>query len=143
MCPVTPIEFASLFDMEVGSDGRLYIATYVDGCLSWVCSDDEEGFSSSSAKPKQRKPKNKSTNKYPSISLDSVSVNEVHMGEDGNTYVARKGKGGMHWSLHTKNQAWTTCEVTYLTFNNDDLSHCVGTSEKHGGKKNKKSSKRT
>lgn len=87
ICPVvTPIECACEFDMEVGLDGKLYIAICVDGCLQWWCTDDDhpeaapnksnakaKAKARAKAKAKAKAAKAKAT-QNPSISITQVVV---------------------------------------------------------------------
>lgn len=134
MSPITPIEFVCAFDTEIGMDGKVYIAKYVDGCLSWCCAEENN---SPTVTPKKSKAKAK---KYPSISLTEVIIGDVYIGEDGNSYVAQMGKNGMHWNLHTQSFSWNSNTVSYLTINNDDLNNCLESNNKQISKKNKRRS---
>jgi hypothetical protein len=144
MSPVTPIEFACVYDTEVGQDGQLYMAQYMDGVLCWVCVD---GGSSSQDKPKaSNKSKQKSkSNKYPTTPLDFVSQDDIHTGEDGNLYIAKIVKGRMSWSLHTKSHDWNSTTITFINITPDDLNNCIESKSMSTGssKSRKRPSKKT
>ena len=144
MCPVTPIEFASVYDTEIGSDDLLYIAQYMDGSLCWVCVD---GGSSSEDKPKKSdKSKQRSkSNKFPIVPLECVSTNDIYTGEDGNQYIAKIVKGRVSWSLHTKIHDWNSTTITSITISPDDLNNCVESKSMSTGsnKSRKRSTKKT
>jgi hypothetical protein len=145
MCPSTPIEFASVYDTEIGYDGQMYMAQYVDGLLCWVCLDgvsfsqSEEAPKSGRSKQRQRQRQKQNTcNKYPSIPLECATVNEVYVGEDGNAYIAKMVKGRMSWSAHTKSHDWNSTTITTITITSDDLNTCFDANDKSMSKKSRK-----
>lgn len=143
MCPTTPIEFASVYDTEIGFDGQMYMAQYVDGLFCWVCLDGVS-LSQSNETPKsvrskqRRKQKQNVSNKYPSIPLECVTVNEIHVGGDGNSYIAKMVKGRMSWLLHTQSYDWNSTTITTITVSSDDLNTCFEASSKSSSKKTRK-----
>ncbi len=142
--PATPACFASVYATEFGVAGKLYIAQYVDGQLCWVCMDNDSSTEKTKKSRKSNKSKRNTSNKYPSIPLECVSTNDVHIGEDGNSYIARMVKGKMSWSLHTQTYGWNTTTNINITITHDDLSNCLQSSEKSSEKKSRRrSSKKT
>jgi hypothetical protein len=139
MSPLTPIAFASVFDTEIGIDGKVYIAQYVEDNLCWVCMSDDSPTETTKSR-QLSKSKSTTPNKYPSIPLDCVCVNDVFTGEDGNSYIARKVKGQMSWSLLTKTHEWNSTKITYLTINHEDLSTCTETVDKASKQRSRKRS---
>lgn len=145
MCPTTPIEFASVYDTEIGYDGQMYMAQFVDGLLCWVCLDgvssspSEEVTKSGRSKSKQRqRQKQNASTKYPSIPLECATTDEIYVGGDGNSYIAKMVKGRMSWSLHTQSHDWNSTTITTITVSSDDLNTCFDASDKSTSKKSRK-----
>jgi hypothetical protein len=144
MSPATPIEFACVYDTEIGQDGELYMAQYMNGVLCWICVDSGPSLQDKPKKSNKSKQKSNSK-KYPSIPFEFVSVNDTHTGEDGNVYIAKMVKGQMCWSLYTKSHDWNSTTITYINITPDDLNNCVESKSSTTGsnKSRKRSSKKT
>jgi hypothetical protein len=106
MCVVRDAMFAELFETEIGMDGKMYMAMYVDGVMTWVCLEED-----SPAKNKN-KSRRKPVRKFPEIPLDCVCENDVFTGEDGKSYVAKRVNGKMCWKLYTDTPKASTVNVS-------------------------------
>jgi hypothetical protein len=114
MCVVRDILYAEHFDTEMGLDGKMYIALYVDGVMSWVCLDDDN-----QVKKKKKHHRKNSQSKYPLIPIDCVVEHDVYTGEDGKSYIAKCVRGKMCWKLHTppKDNSINVTVNVFITIN--------------------------
>lgn len=147
MSPVTPAMFATLFDKEQGIDGNMYVATLVNGAMTWVLDSSSTGGNKrgGSSKTKKHQQRSKMQEAYmsfePDIPPSDSFLFNFEPGLNGDMYVNNLVNGNMTWELPNINHDWNNCVTCDISFDNIDMSQASSKKKGLSGRTKKNSLK--